>query len=101
MIVPLIHLYQNHRQAWGGVQLPKDEDDDTHLGIGSLRRDKQIGAEFQLTETNTEKTTMMLRNIPNKFTRSQLYNAINEQGFQGKFNFLYLPIDYKSRCNVG
>ncbi|CAD7949471.1 unnamed protein product [Amoebophrya sp. A25] len=47
------------------------------------------------------RTTMMLRNIPNKYTQPMLLNTLDEQGFQGKFDFFYLPIDFRNRCNVG
>lgn len=45
-------------------------------------------------------TTAMLRNIPNKYTRDMLKERLNQE-FRGKFNFLYLPIDFKNKCNVG
>lgn len=45
-------------------------------------------------------TTAMLRNIPNKYTREMLVQQLNNK-FRGQFNFLYLPIDFKNKCNVG
>jgi len=45
-------------------------------------------------------TTAMLRNIPNKYTREMLVQQLNYK-FRGQFNFLYLPIDFKNKCNVG
>mmetsp|Transcript_29935 Transcript_29935/g.85810 ORF Transcript_29935/g.85810 Transcript_29935/m.85810 type:complete len:496 (+) Transcript_29935:94-1581(+) len=45
-------------------------------------------------------TTVMLRNIPNKYTRDMLVNQLNTH-LRGKFDFLYLPIDFKNGCNVG
>lgn len=45
-------------------------------------------------------TTVMLRNIPNKYTREMLVKQL-QQDFKGRFDFLYLPIDFKNRCNVG
>mmetsp|Transcript_65362 Transcript_65362/g.156271 ORF Transcript_65362/g.156271 Transcript_65362/m.156271 type:complete len:426 (-) Transcript_65362:34-1311(-) len=46
-------------------------------------------------------TTMMLRNIPNKYTQSSLIQEINEAGFLGTYNFFYLPMDVHNRSNVG
>mmetsp|Transcript_14887 Transcript_14887/g.33920 ORF Transcript_14887/g.33920 Transcript_14887/m.33920 type:complete len:455 (+) Transcript_14887:114-1478(+) len=45
-------------------------------------------------------TTVMLRNIPNKYTREMLIDQLSKD-FQGEFDFLYLPIDFKNKCNVG
>lgn len=47
-----------------------------------------------------DKTTIMLRNIPNKYTQAMLLEAVNS-GFKGLYDFLYLPIDFKNKCNVG
>lgn len=48
-------------------------------------------------------TSVMLRNIPNKYTRSGLISALMDQGFDAcKFcNNLYLPMDAGSGCNLG
>lgn len=45
-------------------------------------------------------TTVMLRNIPNKYTREMLVEQLSAK-CQGDFDFLYLPIDFKNKCNVG
>ena len=49
-------------------------------------------------------TTVMLRNIPNKYTRAGLLSALVERGFDpagGDCNNLYLPMDAGSGCNLG
>jgi len=46
-------------------------------------------------------TTMMLRNIPNKYTQNSLLQEINDLGFAGTFDFFYLPMDVHNRSNVG
>lgn len=46
------------------------------------------------------RTTCMIRNIPNKFTQKMLVELLNEDHF-GTYNFVYLRMDFKNRCNAG
>lgn len=46
------------------------------------------------------RTTLMIKNIPNKYTSKMLLAAIDEKHI-GTYDFLYLPIDFKNKCNVG
>lgn len=47
-----------------------------------------------------KRTTLMLRNIPNKYT---LNNIVDEIGcaFWGKYDCINLPIDYETKLNLG
>jgi hypothetical protein len=47
------------------------------------------------------RATLMIKNIPNKYSQKGLMQAINDAGFFGKYDFFYLPIDFKNCCNVG
>ena len=54
------------------------------------------------TPPNAEVTTVMLRNIPNKYTRAALLVALSDHGFDpATCNNLYLPMDTDSGCNLG
>ncbi len=46
------------------------------------------------------RTTLMLRNIPNKYTLQNLVDEINPL-FLGKYDYINLPIDYERKLNLG
>ncbi|KAH9615770.1 hypothetical protein KSS87_012345 [Heliosperma pusillum] len=46
------------------------------------------------------RTTLMIKNIPNKYTSKMLLATIDEH-HRGKYDFIYLPIDFKNKCNMG
>jgi hypothetical protein len=47
-----------------------------------------------------KRTTLMLRNIPNKYTLQNLVEEINPS-FWGKYDYINLPIDYERKLNLG
>jgi len=46
-------------------------------------------------------TTVMLRNIPSKYSRDMLLADLDQRGFRGAYDFFYLPIDFQTRYSVG
>eukprot|EP00898_Chlorokybus_atmophyticus_P008854 jgi/Chlat1/8970/Chrsp94S08264 len=59
-----------------------------------------------------ERTTVMIKNIPNKYSQGMLLALLDEHcrtcnaGLQkdeaaSAYDFVYLPIDFKNRCNLG
>lgn len=43
------------------------------------------------------RTTLMIRNIPNKFTQKMLQDWVDETS-KGTYDFLYLRMDFRNRC---
>lgn len=46
-------------------------------------------------------TTIMVRNIPNKYSQRMLHEVFVQFGFDGTFDFLYVPADFFHRLNLG
>ncbi|WOL12611.1 hypothetical protein Cni_G21378 [Canna indica] len=54
----------------------------------------------RILHSEDSRTTLMIKNIPNKYTSKMLLAAIDEN-HRGTYDFIYLPIDFKNKCNVG
>ncbi|XP_020110261.1 protein MEI2-like 4 isoform X2 [Ananas comosus] len=54
----------------------------------------------QIMRGEDSRTTLMIKNIPNKYTSKMLLATIDEN-HKGTYDFIYLPIDFKNKCNVG
>ncbi|XXG47144.1 hypothetical protein AAC387_Pa02g1836 [Persea americana] len=62
---------------------------------------KQYELDFdRILRREDTRTTLMIKNIPNKYNSKMLLAAIDEN-HRGTYDFIYLPIDFKNKCNVG
>lgn len=67
----------------------------------ALHVPKETNLRSKMQQTVVDATTLMLRNIPNKYTQSLLKQEIDDLGFAGLYDFFYLPMDKQNRSNVG
>ena len=56
--------------------------------------------EAKLRSGEDLRTTLMIRNIPNKYTTKMLLSKF-EALTPGVVDFFYLPMDHKNMCNIG
>lgn len=53
------------------------------------------------TAKDVDQTTVMLRNLPKTLGRNDLVDLLKREGFQGRFDFVYAPADYKHHVSFG
>jgi hypothetical protein len=47
------------------------------------------------------RTALMMRNLPNDYTRSMVLELLDSKGFQGCYDFFYLPMDFQRSSGLG
>jgi len=88
-----------------GATLGETPDPDLQ-GVDVSLAEKQLyrelsGVTSESVSISQGDTTIMLRNIPNKYTRSMVVEQLNLAGYRGLYDFLYLPVDLKDKSNLG
>lgn len=48
-----------------------------------------------------ERTSVMLRNLPNDYTLTMLLALLDAEGFKGRYDFAYLPVDFTRWAGFG
>ena len=68
--------------------------------IPDSERKKNIINLIDILKGKDLRTTLMIKNIPNKYTISTFLEEINGN-FKDTYDIFYLPIDYINKCNLG
>ncbi|KAF8077377.1 hypothetical protein N665_1043s0022 [Sinapis alba] len=79
-----------------GLQSVRHEPSETQLTDGGRCH---IDLDRIATGDDT-RTTLIIKNIPNKYTYKMLVAEIDEK-HKGDYDFLCLPIEFKNKCNMG
>ncbi|XP_019454440.1 PREDICTED: protein MEI2-like 4 isoform X3 [Lupinus angustifolius] len=91
-MIPIINQFNTHKER---VRSRRNE------GEPNLADKKQYELDIDRIKCGEDnRTTLMIKNIPNKYTSKMLLAAIDER-HKGTYDFVYLPIDFKNKCNVG
>lgn len=98
---------QTPTTVWLNQQMdgPRDFYSPSHGRSGGRRRDDDLNQPQHVHIENIEsgrdvRTTIMLRNVPNRMAHDQL-KVIIDQSSRGHYDFSYLRIDFGNNCNVG
>lgn len=70
-------------------------DDHQHMqhSVNAFSTERHVSGETR--------TTVMLRNLPNSYTRRMLLELLDSEGFAGRYDFVYLPVDFSSFIGLG
>lgn len=59
------------------------------------------GADSSTSSEIVEQTTIMLRNLPLAYTRTMLLDLLDSEGFEGRYDFFYLPSNFETSLGFG
>lgn len=108
-----LHNIENMNEEMGNKKFLKDSTTDKIINedennknetdlLSMNDEDDKINLEYLIDPSNRtdNRTTCMIKNIPNNYSIDALEKIIN-QTHQGKYDFLYLRMDFDHRCNAG
>jgi hypothetical protein len=78
----------------GGVSVPGPDP------LAFLRLNLPVNC-VAIAEGRETRTTIMIRNIPSRYTQQLLIEELAASGFRACFDFVYLPVDFRNGCSMG
>lgn len=99
---PEVEVYEPGRYSDNVQSKLEDarEDELQAHGVQPVKDALALPAESQCA-TRDDRTTVMLKNIPNNYTRDMFLRMLDEHGFVGLYDFVYLPCDFVRDANLG
>jgi hypothetical protein len=73
----------------------------TRDSIASISGDDAEADGEKQTPHKGPRTTVMLRNIPNNYSREMLLDVFRKHGFEKSIDLIYLPIDFQTEVGLG
>jgi hypothetical protein len=91
-----------------GSTMPSESDEsgteEKYVNQGQVGSESQVRArDLHSSQTNCQvpRTSLMMRNIPTEYTRANFLELIDRQGFEGLYDFVYVPFKFKTELNQG
>ncbi|CAE7386822.1 TE1 [Symbiodinium natans] len=80
---------------------PKDTQASLQPKSQASQASQAAGKKKSQSKQTADRTTVMLRNVPNNYTREMFLTLLDDHGFAGRYDFVYLPCDFKRQANLG
>merc|ERR1712232_1085220 len=71
------------------------------LNQGPKTRATRRSRRKKVASSDVQRTSVMLRNLPLDMTRKKFLKLLDNEGFAGKYDLIYLPRDFKTSANLG
>jgi RNA recognition motif-containing protein len=104
------HSLASRDTSFADISYLTDDDDDyeslnsfsTTDGDSTKRQpNSKDFANSSFANNDDAPTTMMIRNIPNQYAQKDFIQELDSLGFEGTYNFLYIPVDKKTAASCG